>query len=87
MIWLGLAAVIVLAAAALLVWIIAEAIGIKRHAMRALAAGRLIETRTTPLSAIVEVNNGLRGAVGLVVSIHAKAEGLAQALTATEVRR
>lgn len=86
MIWLGLAAVIVLAAAAILLWIIAEAIGIKRHALRALAAGKLVETRTKSLGAIIDVNNGLRGAVGLVVSIHARAKGLEDALVATEAR-
>ncbi len=80
MIWLGVAAVIVVAAAALLIWIIAEAIAIKREAIRALAAARLVETRTLPLWAILDVNNGLRGAVATTLGIYGKAEGLADAL-------
>ncbi len=83
MIWLGLALVIVAAAAALLIWIYAEASGILGHAARALEAGKQIEANTRILRAIPDVNTLLDETDGSVLGVATKAGTLANALTAS----
>ncbi len=80
MIWLWLAVAIVAVAALLLIWILAEAVGIRRQAERALAAGRRVDERTRVLWAIPDVNSRLRDSLGVVRAIGEKSGELAAAL-------
>lgn len=82
MVGLGIALVVTVIAAGLLLWIIGEARGIANEATRALAAAALIDERTAALDGIPTVNGMLKDTIGTVLSIHAKASGLADALGA-----
>jgi hypothetical protein len=81
MIWLGLALVIVAAAAALLIWILCEAVGIYRHALRALVAAKKVEENTRILRALPEVNTMLADTEGTVATIAGQAKQLADAVS------
>jgi hypothetical protein len=84
MMWIGLALVIVAAAAALLIWIYLEASGILGHAVRALVAGKKIEANTRILRAIPDVNTLLDETDNAVAGIADKAGMLATALSAKD---
>ena len=81
MIWLGLAVVIVAVAAALLIWILCEAIGIYRHAVRALSAAKKVEENTRILRAIPDVNTLLADTEDTVATITGQAKQLADAVS------
>jgi len=74
MIWLGLALVIVLVVAALLIWVLLEARGIRMEATRALVAAGLVEERTVALWKIPELNQLLGTGVGILKAIAEKAK-------------
>jgi hypothetical protein len=81
MMWLGIALVIVAVAALLLIWILCEAVGIYRHAVRALVAANKVEQNTRILRAIPEVNNLLADTEGTVATIAGQAKQLADAVS------
>lgn len=80
MIWLALVAVIVMVVAVLLIWVLLEARGIRLEATRALKAAGDVERGTQSLWAILDVNNLLIAANGLVGSIAGKAHAAADAV-------
>lgn len=74
MVWLVLALVIVLVVAALLIWVLLEARGIRTEAVRALMAAGQVEERTVALWKIPELNQLLATGVGILKSIAQKAK-------------
>lgn len=80
MVWLILALVIVLVVAALLVWILSEARGIRVAAVRALNAVGAVEERTKVLWKIPELNQLLDTGYSVVASIADKARQAADAV-------
>lgn len=78
--WLVFALVIIAAASGILIWILLEAIGITKHALRALEAGKKVEKNSRILWAIPDVNTLLSGTLGTVLGISEKAGQLADAL-------
>lgn len=79
--WLGVAAVVVALAAALLVAIIATARGIVAEAIRARAAAEAIRTNTLPIWALQTSNEVAGELLTTVRSIEAHGGALADALT------
>ncbi|MEO6595457.1 MAG: hypothetical protein ABIP94_11955 [Planctomycetota bacterium] len=75
MIWFALALLIVVIAAALLIWILLEARAIRHHAGRALAAVDEVQRRTTALPAILAISNALDVGNAAVdeIAVHATA--------------
>ena len=84
MIWIGLALVIVVVAAALLIWIYVEANGILKHAVRALVAGKNVEANTRILRAIPDVNHLLKETDETVGAIAGQAAAMANALASPD---
>jgi hypothetical protein len=80
MIWFWLALATVAVAALLLVWILAEAHGIRRQAERALEAAAGVEERTRPLWGIPQTGQLLREGAETASASAAKIESLAEAL-------
>lgn len=80
MIWLLVALVVVLAAAALLTWILLEAKGIAKEAKRALVAAATVEKNTAALWAIPQVNGLLKEGDGVMKAIVNKASAVAEAV-------
>lgn len=80
MIWFWLAVLVVLVVAVLLIWVYQAARGIRLAATRALAAAGEVEKRTQPLWAILDVNNALTDAYGVVGAIAGKAKAAADAV-------
>ena len=80
MIWFGVAGVVVLAAAALLIWILLEARGIRRQALRVLAAAENVRQNSKSLWALPDVSHMLQQTLGSVASIAGRAETIADAL-------
>ena len=80
MIWFGVAGVVVLAAAALLIWILLEARGIRRQALRTLAAAEKVRENSKSLWALPDVSYMLQETLGSVASIAGRADTIADAL-------
>lgn len=80
--WMGVAAVIVLVAAALLVTILLAARSILRHAGRALAAAEAIRGNTLPVWELETSNEVAGDLLTTVEAIETKATRLAEALEA-----
>lgn len=80
MIWFALAMLIVAVVAALLIWILTEATGIKTAAVRALNAAGTVEDRTRVLWKIPELNQLLDSGYGVVASIADRAHQAADAV-------
>ena len=78
--WLIVAAVVVLIAAALLITIWMTARGIYAHAVRALVAARKIQEQTAPIWALQTSNEVAQGLLDTVQSIEKKGGALAAAL-------
>ena len=79
-VWLGVAVVIVLLAAALLIAIVVTARGILRHAVRAKIAAEAIRVNTAPIWALQTTNEVGEGLLAAVNSIEAHGGALAAAL-------
>lgn len=84
MIWYAVAGAVVLAAAALLIWIWLEARGIRGQALRALAAAEQVRENTRPLWALPDVSFLLQETLGTVGSIAARAETIADVVAPRE---
>ncbi len=80
MIWFALAMLIVAVVAALLIWILTEATGIRSAAVRALSAAGVVENNTKVLWKIPELNQLLDTGYGVVASIADKAHQAADAV-------
>lgn len=80
--WLGVAVVLVLVAAALLITIVVVARGILKEALRALAAGERIREQTLPIWALQTSNEVAVELLDTVQSIESGAGALAEALEA-----
>lgn len=80
MIWFALAMLIVVVVAALLIWILIEASGIRKAAVRALGAAGAVEQNTKVLWKIPELNQLLDTGYGVVASIADKAHQAAEAV-------
>lgn len=80
MIWFALAMLIVTVVAALLIWILTEATGIRSAAVRALNAAGAVENNTKVLWKIPELNQLLDTGYGVVASIADKAHQAADAV-------
>ena len=86
-IWLGVATVVVLIAAALLVVIWLTARRILADAVRALVAVEAIRAQTQPIWALEETNEIVEDILETVQAIEAKGGALAGALHGTEATR
>lgn len=84
MIWYLVATVIVLAAAALLIWILLEARGIKKQVVRALAAAEQARENTRSLWALPDVSYALKQTLDTVLSVAGRAEQIADAVAPRE---
>ncbi|MGI9089563.1 MAG: hypothetical protein ACR2GG_00510 [Gemmatimonadaceae bacterium] len=82
-IWMAVAIVVVLVAAALLITIWLTARSILAHAHRALAAAEKIRTNTAPIWALQTTNEVAGGLLETVQSIEAKGGKLVEALEST----
>ena len=80
MIWFALAMLIVAVVATLLIWILSEATGIRKAAVRALNAAGAVEHNTKVLWKIPELNQLLDTGYGVVASIADKAHQAAEAV-------
>lgn len=80
MIWFGVAGVLVAVAAALLIWVLLEARGIRREALRTLAAAEKVRDNTKALWALPDVSYLLQQTLGTVASLAGRAETIADAL-------
>jgi hypothetical protein len=80
MVWFALAMLIVVVVAALLIWILSEARGIRKAAIRALNAAGAVEDRTRVLWQIPELNQLLDTGHGLVARVADKAHQAADAV-------
>ena len=78
--WIGVSAVLVLVAAALLIIIAVQARGILAQALRALAAGERIREKTLPIWELQTTNEVAGELLETVESIEAGARTLAEAL-------
>lgn len=78
--WIIVAGVVVLIAAALLITIWLTARSIHAHAVRALAAARQIQEQTAPIWALQTSNEVAGGLLETVESIERKGAALAEAL-------
>lgn len=78
--WLILAVVVILIAAALLITIWLTARSIYAHAVRALAAAQKIQAHTAPIWALQTSNEVAQGLLETVQSIEKKGAALAEAL-------
>ena len=79
--WLGVAVVVVLLAAALLIAIVATARSILREALRAKAAAEAIRVHTLPIWQLQSTNEVAAELLTTVQSIEAHGGALASALT------
>jgi hypothetical protein len=79
-IWLGVAAVIIVVAAALLITIWLTARGILAHAVRALNAAEKIRENTLPIWALGSSNEAAEKLLETITSIEQKGGKLAEAL-------
>ena len=86
MIWLYVAIAIIVVAAALLIWILLEAKGIRHQAGRVLAAAGDVQQRSTALCAIPEVTNGLDVGLEAIDGIAENAITLRDALSGGEAK-
>ena len=80
-IWMAVAVVVILVAAALLITIWLTARSILAHARRALAAAERIRTNTMPIWALATTNEVAGGLLETVQSIEAKGGKLVEALS------
>lgn len=80
MIWMGVAVVVILIAASLLITIWLTARSILAHALRAHAAAEKIRASTVPIWALETTNEVAAGLLETVKSIEAKGGALAEAL-------
>lgn len=78
--WIGVAAVLILVAAALLIIIAVQARGILAEALRALAAGERIREKTLPIWDLQTTNEVAGELLETVESIEGGARALAEAL-------
>ena len=86
-VWMGVAAVLVLAAAGLLITILITARRILAEAERTLAAAESIRAHTQPIWGLQDTNVVAEDILQTVQAIEDKASRLAGALTAHEVKR
>lgn len=85
--WMGVAAVVVLIAAGLLITIWLTARKILADAVRALHAAKAIRAQTQPIWGLQDTNTVAEDILNTVKGIEEKATALAGALTGTEVKR
>lgn len=81
MIWFAVAGVIVAVAAGLLIWVLLEARGIRREALRTLAAAEGVRDNTKALWALPDVSYLLKQTLDTVVSLAGRAETIADAMS------